>query len=181
MSERSTEQAFIALGSNIQPEDHLPAAISRLLSLGQVVAVSRAYRSEPVGGKSQPNFLNAAVLIRVAEEPASIRTGLRKIETALGRVRTADKYASRTIDLDLVLLGDRVDLKFPLPDPDILTREHLAVPLAELAAEFCHPVTGEELGSIAARLRSDDLQQDMIVSQRLSDLLTEGREVDAGT
>ena len=180
MSERSTELAFIVLGSNIQPEVHLPAAISQLHSVGQMVAVSRAYLSKPEGGRGQPDFLNAAVLIGVTEEPADVRALLRQIETALGRVRTEDKYSSRTIDLDLVLLGDRVDPDFPLPDPDILTRGHLAVPLAELAPDFCHPITGEALGTIAARLRSGGLQPHMNVSQRLYDLLTEGREVDSG-
>jgi len=180
LSERPTELAFIALGSNIQPEHHLPAAISQLQSVGRMQAVSRAYQSKPVGGKRQPDFLNAAVLMSVTEEPAKVRALLREIETALGRVRTEDKYASRTIDLDLVLLGDRVDPEFPLPDPDILTRGHLAVPLAELAPDFCHPITGEALGAIAARLRSDGLQPHMNVSQRLSDLLTEGREVETG-
>jgi 7,8-dihydro-6-hydroxymethylpterin-pyrophosphokinase len=73
-----------------------------------------------------------------------------------------------------------VDPEFPLPDPDILTRGHLAVPLAELAPDFCHPITGEALGAIAARLRGDALQPELKMSQRLSDLLTEGREVETG-
>jgi len=174
LSARPTEIAFVALGSNLQPEIHLQEAISHLLSLGQIKDISRAYRSKPVGGRKQPDFLNAALLVRVSEEPSHIRNQLRKIETALGRVRTEDKYASRTIDLDLVLLGDRVDPKFPLPDPEILTREHLAVPLAEIAPDFCHPITGEALETIAARLRQGGLQPDLKVSQRLSDLLAAG-------
>ena len=141
-----------------------------------MVAVSQAYQSKPMGGRSQPDFLNAAVLIDVTQEPVNVRTLLREIETALGRVRTEDKYASRTIDLDLVLLGDLVDPEFPLPDPAILTRGHLAVPLAELAPDFCHPITGEALGTIAVRLRTDGIQPQLKVSQRLSDLLTDGGE-----
>jgi 2-amino-4-hydroxy-6-hydroxymethyldihydropteridine diphosphokinase len=131
-------------------------------------SVSLAYQSKPIGDRDQPEFLNAAVLLSVSEEPAKLRTLLREIETSLGRVRTEDKYASRTLDLDLVLLGDRVDPKFPLPDPDILTREHLAVPLAELDPDFCHPITREALGAIATRLRSNMLQANEIVSQQLS-------------
>ncbi|MCH7610650.1 MAG: 2-amino-4-hydroxy-6-hydroxymethyldihydropteridine diphosphokinase [Chloroflexi bacterium] len=172
MNARPTEPAFIALGSNIQPEIHLPEAISQLLSLGHIQAISRAYQSRPVGGRKQPDYLNAAVLIRVPEEPGHVRTQLQEIETALGRVRTEDKYASRTIDLDLVLFGDRVDPEFPLPDPELLTREHLAVPLAEIAPDFCHPITGEALETIAARLRSGGLQPHVNVSQRMTDLLS---------
>ena len=132
MSERPTELAFIALGSNIESEYHLPEATRRLHSVGRMKSVSIAYQSNPIGDRDQPDFLNAAVLLSVSEEPEVLRKLLQEIETSMGRVRTDDKYASRTIDLDLVLLGDRVEPKFPLPDPDILTREHLAVPLAEL-------------------------------------------------
>ena len=67
----------------------------------------------------------------------------------------AAKYAPRTIDLDLCLLGDLI-LDTPLltlPDPDLLTQPHLAIPLAELAPDFPHPITGEPLCEIADRLR----------------------------
>ncbi|MFQ5941927.1 MAG: 2-amino-4-hydroxy-6-hydroxymethyldihydropteridine diphosphokinase [Anaerolineales bacterium] len=172
MSDQPVELAFVAVGSNISPEVHLPASIEHLHSLGQVKAISNAYKSNPVGGRNQPDFLNAAVLIGATEEPAPIRDHLREIESALGRVRTEDRYASRTIDLDLVMYGDRVDPEFPLPDPEILTRDFVAVPLAELAPDFCHPITGEALGAIAARLRSSELRQVAKLSQRLLDLLT---------
>ncbi len=171
MSERPTELAFIALGSNIKPEYHLPEATKHLRSLWHMEAVSFAYRSTPIGEREQPDFLNAAVLISVNEEPEGLRTKLREIEISLGRVRTEDKYAARTIDLDLVLLGDRVDPKFPLPDPDILTRAHLAIPLAELDAEFCNPTTHEALGTIANRFRRDVLRANKDVSRQLTFIL----------
>ncbi len=173
MSEQPTELAFIALGSNIEPEYHLPEASRHLHSLGRMESVSFAYQSKPIGAREQPDFLNAAVLISVNDEPEVLRTMLREIETSLGRIRTEDKYASRTIDLDLVLLGDRVEPKLHLPDPDILTREHLAIPLAELDADFCHPTTHEALGTIANRLRSDTLRTNEDVSRRLSIILSE--------
>ena len=179
MSERPTELAFIALGSNIEPEYHLPEAILRLQSVGRMEAVSRAYQSQPLGGRKQPEFLNAAVLLALGEEPAALRILLREVEKALDRVRTEDKYAARTIDLDLVLLGDRVDPEFPLPDPDILIHEHLAVPLAELDPDFCHPITHEALGAIAARLRSEGLQPHEEVSQHLSVILAEAGRADS--
>ncbi len=179
MSERLTELAFIALGSNIKPEYHLPEAARHLRSLGQLEAVSFAYHSKPIREREQPDFLNAAVLVSVNEEPEGLRRKLREIETSMGRVRTEDKYASRTIDLDLVLLGDRVDPQFPLPDPDILTRAHLAIPLAELDAEFCNPATHEALGTIANRLRSDMLQANKDVSQQLTIILSEAESADS--
>jgi len=179
LSEQLTELAFIALGSNIEPEYHLTEATRHLRLLGRMESVSSAYQSKPVGEREQPDFLNAAVLLSVNEEPEVLRTMLREIETSLGRVRTEDKYASRTIDLDLVLLGDRMDPKFPLPDPDILTRAHLAIPLAELDAEFCHPTTHEALGTIANRLKSDLLRANKDVSQQLTIILSEAEPADS--
>lgn len=87
----------------------------------------------------------------------AIRNTLRRIETDLGRLRTEDKYAPRTIDLDLCLLGDQVleTSEFKLPDPDILSLAHLTVPMAELAPDYLHPVTGEALHVIADRLRPE--------------------------
>lgn len=179
MSERPTEPAFIALGSNIEPEYHLPEATRHLHSLGRMQAVSLAYQSKPIGDRKQSDFLNAALLLSVSEDPELLRALLREIEASLGRVRTEDKYASRTIDLDLVLLGDRVDPKLHLPDPDILTREHMAIPLAELDANFCHPTTHEALGTIANRLRSDSLRANQDVSRQLSLILSEGEQADS--
>lgn len=161
--ERKTlsELAFIALGSNIEPEKHLPEAVRRLRRLGRLLAVSSVYQNPALGPddrpeRSQPDFLNAAALVETNLSAEAIRSSLRRIEADLGRVRTDDPYAPRTIDLDLSLLGDRI-LKsdgLSLPDPDLLRRAHLAVPIAELAPGSRHPLTGERLDELADRLRS---------------------------
>jgi 2-amino-4-hydroxy-6-hydroxymethyldihydropteridine diphosphokinase len=149
------ELAFIALGSNLSPETNLPLAAGRLAELGRVRAVSMVYQNPAIGPSPAPDFLNAAVLVETNLTAEDIRERLREIESDLGRVRTSDRYAPRTIDLDLCLLGAQVieTLELALPDPDLLTRPHLAIPLAELAPDFPHPVTGEPLGAIAERLR----------------------------
>lgn len=149
------EQAFIALGSNIQPEEHLPRAVAHLGEVGCVVAVSSVYQNPAVGPTSQPDYLNAAVLVETELPPVEVRRRLRAIERELGRVRTADKDAPRTIDLDLVFFGSHVleEAGLTIPDPKILSRAHLAVPLAEVSPAFRHPLTGETLQAIAARLR----------------------------
>lgn len=175
MSDQLTEPAFIAIGSNIEPERHIPASLSHLRELGLLRAVSRVYQSPPVGDRDQADYLNAAALLELVSEPAAIRQRLRSIEEELGRVRTDDKYASRTIDLDLVILGDRIDKEFPLPDPEILIHGHLAVPLSDLAPDFCHPVTGEALAVIGARLSDAYLTENPKLSQRLTDIFSESR------
>lgn len=150
-----SELAFIAIGSNIEPEKYLPLAFLRLHRLGRICAVSNAYQNPPIGRPEQPDYLNAAALIAADLAAEEIRAKLREIEDELGRVRTADKYSARTIDLDLCLLGALI-LSTPeltLPDPQLLQRAHLAIPMAELAPSFRHPVTDETLQQIAERLR----------------------------
>jgi 2-amino-4-hydroxy-6-hydroxymethyldihydropteridine diphosphokinase len=149
------EQAFISLGSNIEPEIHLPRAMIALSALGRLMAVSKVYQNPALGPSSQVDFLNAAARLETELQPLEIRVILRGIEEVLGRVRSADKYAPRTIDLDLSMLGDlelESDL-LTLPDPGLLSRAFLAIPMAELAPDFLHPVTHEPLAKIAARLR----------------------------
>jgi 2-amino-4-hydroxy-6-hydroxymethyldihydropteridine diphosphokinase len=152
-----TERAFISLGSNIEPEKNLPLAARELVRIGTVISYSSVYQSPAIGRPEDPDFLNAAALVETDCSPIEIRNRLREIEGTLGRVRMADKYARRTIDLDLCLLGPTVlrMREMELPDPDILDRSCLAVPFAEMDPGFPHPVTGETLESIAERLRLD--------------------------
>lgn len=151
-----SELVFISLGSNIEPEVHLTTAVQRLKELGSLIGLSTVYQNPALGPTQQPDFLNAAVLIETDLTVDAIRNLLRRIEADLGRVRTEDKYAPRTLDLDLCLYGDLVveTPQFTLPDPEMLTLAHLAIPVAELAPDYIHPVTDESLKDIAARLRS---------------------------
>ncbi|NIS83546.1 MAG: 2-amino-4-hydroxy-6-hydroxymethyldihydropteridine diphosphokinase [Anaerolineales bacterium] len=165
-----TQKAFISLGSNIDPETNLPLAVHLLNAIGDVIAISMVYQNPAVGPTPQPPFLNAAVLVETNHPPQTIRNLLRAIEGDLGRVRGEDKYAPRTIDLDLCLLGNIVmeNQDITLPDPDLLERAHLAVPLAELNPDFLHPVSGERLSQIAARLRAGaDLLPRADVAERM--------------
>lgn len=147
-------RAYILVGSNIDKERNLPAAIRLLEECCHVVAVSSIYETMPVGRTDQPSFFNAAVIV---ETPLPARTlkwqVLRSIEKQLGRVRTGDPNAPRTIDLDIVLFDDTVfDLDgTPIPDPAILEHPHIALPLAEMAPAYVHPVTGQTLAEIAKR------------------------------
>ncbi|HJX40167.1 MAG TPA: 2-amino-4-hydroxy-6-hydroxymethyldihydropteridine diphosphokinase, partial [Anaerolineales bacterium] len=172
-----SEQAIVALGSNIEPERHLPEAVAALRALG-AKAVSSVYQNPARGGRPQPDFLNAAVLLETQLEPAALKAALRGLEADFGRVRTEDKYAPRTIDLDLLLLGDRSVMleDLILPDPELLTKAHLAVPAAEVAPTAVHPHSGETLQAIAERLRPDadlHLRQD-VTARALAALRAEG-------
>jgi 2-amino-4-hydroxy-6-hydroxymethyldihydropteridine diphosphokinase len=149
-----TKTAFISIGSNIDPEINLPIAVKKLVVLGTLIKVSLVFQNPSIGNTPGPDFLNAAVSVKTSFSPMEIRTQLRNIEHELGRVRTADRFAPRTMDLDLCLLDDIVleHPEFMLPDPELLDRPHLAIPMAELDPDFIHPITQERLSDIANRL-----------------------------
>ena len=154
-------RAFIAIGSNINSAENVRAAIQRLARQTRLSAISMVYRSGALGRPEQPPYYNCVVEIETDAPPAEVKYGmLRRIEEDLGRRRTNDKYAARTIDLDLIVYGDLAldtpDLK--LPDPEILERPFLAIPLFELAPELVLPGYGRRIGEIAARLARDGMQ-----------------------
>ena len=148
-------RVFVALGSNINSEHNLREAVRRLSLCCRLVAVSPVYETAPVGNTEQPNFLNAAVLIDTDLTAAELKARvLQVIEREMGRVRTEDKNAPRTIDLDIALFADQ-DHVFGsqvLYDPDIFRYAHIAVPLASIAPQMRHPATGQTLQEIAQSL-----------------------------
>ena len=156
MAGATLHRAYLLLGSNIDPEQHLPAACRELARHGTIVCASRVWESPPADGSAQANYLNAAVLLETACSAEELRaTILPQIETALGRVRDPqDRYAARTIDIDLALFNEAVHEVggARIPDPDILTRAFVAVPLAEIDPGYVHPQTGQTLAEIAAAL-----------------------------
>jgi 2-amino-4-hydroxy-6-hydroxymethyldihydropteridine diphosphokinase len=146
-------RAFISIGSNIDPETNVKNAVRRLGSTARVVAISTVYFTEPVGPPGQPWFYNCVVEIETDLAPRELKFRLlRRIEDELGRTRSSDKFAARTIDLDLILYDELVmttpDLA--LPDPDIPRRPFLAIPLRELAHGLILPGSGLRIQEVAA-------------------------------
>lgn len=155
MPEARLNRAYLSLGSNIDKERNIVRAVEMLAEAVDVVAVSSVYETAPVGDPDQESFLNAAVVVETDDSPEELkREVLTSIENRLGRHRTADKNAPRTIDIDIVLFNDEV-LRVGdrmLPDPEVFTQAHLAVPLADVAPDYRHPVTGKTLSEVAAGL-----------------------------
>lgn len=150
--------AYIGLGSNIEPERNLPRAVRLMAEQCEIIAASSVWETAPVGFTSQAHFLNAVACIRAALAPHEIKQQvLAQIEFTLGRVRTANRNGPRSIDLDLLLYGDEIihDHGLRIPDPDILIRPFVAGPLAELAPETLHPVTGQTFKEIAEGLTAE--------------------------
>lgn len=126
--------AFVAVGSNIDPQQNVMAALAILQERTRVTGCSIFYRTEPVGPPEQPGFVNGVWRVDTAMSPMQIRDELlRPTESEIGRTRTRDKFAPRTIDLDLVLYNDLVidNETVRLPHPD-LVRLFVCVPVLEL-------------------------------------------------
>lgn len=148
-------RAFISLGSNIDKEANMPAAVRMLQELCYLVAVSTVYETLPMGLPNQPNFFNLAVLVETTLRPDQLKQQvLDYVEQELKRLRTGDRNAPRTMDVDLTLFNDEI-LDYSghhIPDPDLLRFAHVAVPIADIAPELPHPETGEQMQAIAERL-----------------------------
>jgi 2-amino-4-hydroxy-6-hydroxymethyldihydropteridine diphosphokinase len=154
-------RVFISIGSNIDPAHHVREAILRLASVENVIAISMVYRTPAEGRPDQPPYYNCVVAVEASKSPMDLKSHiLRPIEQELGRTRSADKFAARTIDLDLIWY-DRAVATSPnltLPDPQILKRPFLAVPLSEIAPDLVFPNSGMSIRDLAARMRADDLE-----------------------
>jgi len=141
---------FLILGSNIDPEINIPLAL-KYLSLDPAITLVRSsstWRTKPVGSCCT-DFLNTAALIKTLLDPNSLKMNiLTAIEKRMGRVRTIDKNAPRTIDLDIVAVNDAV------VDMDIFKFDHLIFPLAEIAPDLCELENQRSLTDIA-RERED--------------------------
>jgi len=148
-------RVFVGVGSNIEPERNILSAAALLKEQVIVCAVSPFYLTDPIGPPGSGPFYNGCLELETDIPPRKLKFEvLRSIETALGRRRTEDKYAPRTIDLDILLYDDQVieepDLK--IPDPDITQRPFIAIPLLELAPEMVMPDTGTKLAEIVLDL-----------------------------
>ena len=129
--------AFVAVGSNIESERNILAALAALQDTVRIVASSMFYRTEPIGRTDQPRFINGVWWIETSLAPLELRQQvLRPTEARLGRLRTQDKFGPRMIDLDLVLYNDAVvregDLILPHPD---ISRPFVYFPVVELLSQ----------------------------------------------
>ena len=138
---------LIGLGSNIAPEKNIRAALDILAKKADLIRTSTIWQS-PAVGSSGPDYLNSAALIRTTHNLQEIKSLLiTPVESELGRVRSADKFMDRTIDLDiLVFNGDTID-------PELWTQAHIALPASELMPNLKHEKTGITLHQAAGFLR----------------------------
>ena len=131
-------KAFVGIGSNLgQPERQIAAALEQLSAEEgvEVLAVSTLRMTEPVGYRDQPDFLNGAVELETVLPARDLLERLLAIESRLGRVRgEGPRFGPRTIDLDLLLYGDKTidEPGLTVPHPRLAERRFALEPLAEL-------------------------------------------------
>lgn len=148
-------RVFLGLGSNIDAEHNLKLGVDELRRRYGPLDLSRVYRGPAVGFDGD-DFLNMVVGFDTDDPPADIHAQIELIHRIAGRERGASPYASRTLDIDLLLYGELVDKHPPVrvPRKDVLEHAFVLRPLAELAPEFRHPETGRTIGEHWAEHRA---------------------------
>jgi len=137
-------RAYIVLGSNLEtPVEQLRAALRALAALpgSRLAAVSSFYISEPLGPADQPRFVNAVAALDTDLAPLALLDALQAIEREQGRVRKAERWGPRTLDLDIVLFGDLQlsSERLTLPHYHMHARAFVLYPLAEIAPDLRLP------------------------------------------
>ena len=140
------ERVYLSIGSNLEPAKHIAAALAELRAQFTHVDVSPLYRSAAVGFEG-PDFINAAIVLQTDWEPDRLNDWLHALEDRHGRCRDQPRYSSRTLDIDIVLFGDRVitgagHLQIPRNE---LQFAFVLRPLLDLAPDLRNAATGERL------------------------------------
>jgi 2-amino-4-hydroxy-6-hydroxymethyldihydropteridine diphosphokinase len=153
-------RAYVGLGSNLgERETMIRLALEQMATLPETALgrVSSLYDTAPVGELDQPNFLNAVAVVETDLTARQLLWNLLLIERRLGRVRSPQaRYGPRTIDLDLLLYGDQVidEPELAVPHPELERRAFALVPLVELQPTLVHPVLGDTMVALLARLKA---------------------------
>ncbi|WP_416413111.1 2-amino-4-hydroxy-6-hydroxymethyldihydropteridine diphosphokinase [Pantoea sp. App145] len=155
-------RVYLALGSNLaDPLHQVDAALAALDAIPQTrrVATSSLYRTPPYGPPDQPDYLNAVVALETGLSAESLLDQTQRIELEHGRVRKAERWGPRTLDLDILLFGDTVisTPRLTVPHYDMHNRAFMLLPLLELAPQLTFP-DGTPLAPLLAALDQSEIR-----------------------
>ncbi|MBI3835977.1 MAG: 2-amino-4-hydroxy-6-hydroxymethyldihydropteridine diphosphokinase [Planctomycetes bacterium] len=152
---------YLSIGSNLG--DRIKSMSSAIRAIAAIKGIefdpvadaASLYESSPVGVTGQSDYLNSALRLRTNTTPWRLLEALQSIESSLGRVRS-ERWASRTIDLDLLLYGDTIlnEPDLAIPHPRMHERLFVLEPLAELASSLLHPIVHKTVTELAANART---------------------------
>ncbi|NRA62284.1 MAG: 2-amino-4-hydroxy-6-hydroxymethyldihydropteridine diphosphokinase [Psychrobium sp.] len=153
---------YIGIGSNLAtPVQNAKIAIAALKKLPQshFVSCSKLYCSKPMGPSDQPDYINAVAQLNTTLEPLALLDALQQIELQQGRVRKAERWGPRTLDLDLLLYGQELinNERLRVPHYGIKQREFVLYPLSEIAPNLVFP-NGESLRHVLQSCPLNGLQ-----------------------
>ena len=139
---------YLNIGSNIEPEINLPKTINLLAKHGDVKAISNAWESRSTGTNG-PNFLNACIIYYAPLSLKELKEKvIRFIETSLGRRRSSNKNAPRTIDIDIIMVDNK-----PL-NLERWNNPFVVLPMAEIMPGLIHPIRHQTLTRVAEGMSS---------------------------
>lgn len=128
--EKLNHQVIIELGSNIEPEKYIPKAKQLLSEKFKIISESKFVKTKPIGGISQPDFINGAVLLETELSAQELKTVLKSLEEQLGRKKGSPSFGPRTMDLDIVVWNDEI------VDSDFYKRAYLKESVLELCPDL---------------------------------------------
>lgn len=158
------ERVYIGLGSNLaEPRQQLREALDALARIpeSRIAAVSSLYVSEPLGPPNQPRYNNAVAALDTSLAPLALLDALQTIELAQGRIRKAERWGPRTLDLDILLFGDRLIDKprLTIPHYHLHARPFVLYPLADVAPETLQLADGRRLADLLAACPFEGLER----------------------
>ena len=167
------EQVYIGLGSNLaEPVQQLDAALKALAQLPhtRLVATSAYYSSAPLGPSDQPRYTNAVAHLASSLAPHILLDHLQAIELSQGRQRKAERWGPRTLDLDILLFGQRIinDERLCVPHYHMHARPFVLLPLAELCPTDFQLADGRKLADLLNQCPTDPTLQRLHTPQTCS-------------